>query len=187
MLGGDAARRRHAGARARARASGSSAALGTAAIWVEPYRRARFFSFLHPWHDAQGTGFQIVQAMIGMGSGGIFGVGLGQGLQKFFYLPEAPTDMMLATIGEELGLVGVGAVIVAYALFAYAGLRIALDCRDPFGKRLAVGLTVLVCGQAVDQHRGGDGPRSADRNPAAVPLLRRLEPRRPPRLGRNPP
>jgi cell division protein FtsW len=130
-------------------AMGLAAALGIAAIWLEPYRRARFFAFLHPWHDAQGTGFQIVQAMIGMGSGGIFGVGLGQGVQKIFYLPEAHTDMMLANIGEELGLVGVTAVIGAYLLFAYAGLRIALGCRDPFGKRLAVGLTVLVCGQAV--------------------------------------
>ena len=123
-------------------------ALGTAAIWMEPYRRARFFAFLNPWHDAQGTGFQIVQAMIGMGSGGFFGVGLGQGVQKIFYLPEAHTDMMLANIGEELGLVGVTAVIGAYALFAYAGFDIALRCKDPFGKRLATGLTVLVCGQA---------------------------------------
>jgi cell division protein FtsW len=122
--------------------------LATAAIYMEPYRRARFFAFLHPWHDAQGTGFQIVQAMIGMGSGGIFGVGLGQGVQKVFYLPEAHTDMMLANIGEELGLVGVGAVIVAYALFAFAGFDIAKRCKDPFGKRLAAGLTVLVCGQA---------------------------------------
>src|SRR5437588_4284822 len=129
-------------------AIGVAGALGTAAIWLEPYRRARFFAFLHPWHDAQGTGFQIVQAMIGMGSGGIFGVGLGQGVQKIFYLPEAHTDMMLANIGEELGLVGVLAVIAAYALFAYAGFDIAVRCRDPFGKRLATGLTVLVCGQA---------------------------------------
>jgi cell division protein FtsW len=130
-------------------AIGIAAAIGTAAIWLEPYRRARFFAFIHPWHDAQGTGFQIVQAMIGMGSGGIFGVGLGQGVQKIFYLPEAHTDMMLANIGEELGLVGVGSVILAYALFAYAGLKIALRCKDPFGKRLATGLTALVAGQAV--------------------------------------
>ena len=122
--------------------------LGTLAIWIEPYRRARFFSFLHPWHDAQGTGFQIVQAMIGMGSGGIFGVGLGNGIAKLFYLPEAPTDMMLANIGEELGLVGVTGVILAYTVFAWAGLKVALVCADPFGKRLAVGLTMLVCGQA---------------------------------------
>jgi cell division protein FtsW len=123
-------------------------ALGTIAIWMEPYRRARFFAFLNPWHDAQGTGFQIVQAMIGMGSGGWFGVGLGQGIQKIFYLPEAHTDMMLANIGEELGLVGVVAVIGAYSLFAYAGFDIAMRCKDPFGKRLATGLTVLICGQA---------------------------------------
>jgi cell division protein FtsW len=129
-------------------AAGIAATLGTIAIYMEPYRRARFFAFLHPWHDAQGTGFQIVQAMIGMGSGGIFGVGLGQGVQKIFYLPEAHTDMMLANIGEELGLVGVAAVIGAYALFAYAGFDVALRCRDPFGKRLATGITVLVCGQA---------------------------------------
>ena len=86
--------------------------------------------------------------MIGMGSGHFFGVGLGQGVQKIFYLPEAHTDMMLANIGEELGLLGVTAVIAAYGLFAYAGLDIAARCRDPFGKRLAAGLTVLVCGQA---------------------------------------
>jgi cell division protein FtsW len=130
-------------------AMGIAALVGTVAIYVEPYRRARFFAFLHPWHDAQGTGFQIVQAMIGMGSGGFFGVGLGQGVQKIFYLPEAHTDMMLANIGEELGLVGVAAVIGAYALFGYAGMNVALRCKDPFGKRLAAGITVLVCGQAV--------------------------------------
>jgi cell division protein FtsW len=127
---------------------GIAVAIGTAAIWLEPYRRARFFAFLHPWHDAQGTGFQIVQALIGIGSGGIFGSGLGQGVQKIFYLPEAHTDMMLANIGEELGLIGIGAVIAAYGLFAWAGLRVAGVCRDPFGKLLASGLTVLVCGQA---------------------------------------
>ena len=81
-------------------------AVGLAAIWIEPYRRARFFSFLNPWHDAQGAGFQTVQAMIGLGSGGIFGVGLGQGVEKINYLPEAHTDMIFAVIGEELGLVG---------------------------------------------------------------------------------
>ena len=123
-------------------------AAGLVAIWFEPYRRARIFSFLNPWHDAQGAGFQTVQAMIGLGSGGIFGVGLGESVQKANYLPEAHTDMIFAIIGEELGLVGAAAVIAAYGAFAYAGLRIALACKDPFGKRLAVGLTVLVCGQA---------------------------------------
>jgi len=130
-------------------ATGVAVTLGLLAIYLEPYRRERFFSFLNPWHDAQGTGFQTVQAMIGLGSGGLFGVGLGQGVQKIFYLPEAHTDMIFAIIGEELGLVGATALVAAYALFAYAGLRIALGCRDPFGKRLAAGLTALVCGQAV--------------------------------------
>jgi cell division protein FtsW len=129
-------------------ALGIASAAGFAAIWMKPYSRARFFAFLHPTHDAAGTGYQILQAQIGMGSGHFFGVGLGQGVQKIFYLPEAHTDMMLANIGEELGLIGVTAVIAAYALFAYAGLDIAMRCKDPFGKRLATGLTVLVCGQA---------------------------------------
>jgi cell division protein FtsW len=118
------------------------------AIWMEPYRRTRIFSFVNPWHDAQGAGFQTVQAMIGLGSGGIFGVGLGQGVQKVFYLPEAHTDMIFAIVGEELGLVGGALVIAAYAAFAWAGLRIALRCRDPFGKALAAGITTLICGQA---------------------------------------
>jgi cell division protein FtsW len=122
--------------------------LALGAIWLEPYRRARIFSFLNPWHDAQGAGFQVVQAMIGLGSGGVFGVGLGQSVLKVNYLPEAHTDMIFAIVGEELGLVGTTAVIGAYATFAYAGMRIALRCRDPFGKRLAAGLTLLVCGQA---------------------------------------
>ena len=90
----------------------------------------RFFSFLNPWHDAQGAGFQTVQAMIGLGSGGIFGVGLGHGVQKIFYLPEAHTDMIFAVIGEELGLIGATLVIAAYAAFAWAGLR-GRDCSAP--------------------------------------------------------
>ena len=125
-----------------------AASLSMVVIWFEPYRRARLFSFLNPWNDAQGAGYQTVQAMIGLGSGGIFGRGLGQSIEKANFLPEAHTDMIFAIIGEELGLVGATAVIVAYAAFAYFGLRIALGCRDPFGKRLAAGLTVLVCGQA---------------------------------------
>ena len=125
------------------------AALGVAAIWFEPYRRARFFSFLDPWHDAQGAGYQTVQAIIGLGSGGPLGVGLGHGAAKTNYLPEAHTDMIFAVIGEELGLLGTTFVIALFGLFAYAGLRVALRCRDPFGKRLAAGLTTLICGQAL--------------------------------------
>ena len=131
-----------------AAAAALAGTLALLAIWIEPYRRARVFSFLHPWHDAQGAGFQTVQALIGLGSGGLFGEGLGHGVQKVFYLPEAHTDMIFAIVGEELGLVGAAALIAAYATFAYAGLRIALRCRDPFGKALASGMTMLVCGQA---------------------------------------
>jgi len=128
---------------------GISVALVLAAAWFEPYRRARLLSFLNPWDDAQGAGYQTVQAMIGLGSGGWFGVGLGQSVLKANYLPEAHTDMIFAIIGEELGLVGATALIAAYAAFAYAGFRVALSCRDPFGKRLAAGITTLVCGQAL--------------------------------------
>jgi cell division protein FtsW len=123
--------------------------VGLLAIWIEPYRRARVLSFLNPWDDAQGAGFQSVQALIGLGSGGLFGKGLGQGVQKIFYLPEAHTDMIFAIVGEELGLIGSTLVIAAYSAFAYAGLHVALRCKDPFGKRLAAALTALICGQAV--------------------------------------
>jgi cell division protein FtsW len=130
-------------------AGGLCAGLVLVAAWFEPYRRARLLSFLNPWDDAQGAGYQSVQAMIGLGSGGIFGEGLGQSVLKNFYLPEAHTDMIFAIIGEELGLVGATALIAAYGAFGYAGFRVALGCRDPFGKRLAAGITTLVCGQAL--------------------------------------
>jgi cell division protein FtsW len=118
------------------------------ASWLEPYRRARLLTFLNPWDDAQGAGFQSVQALIALGSGGLFGVGLGESVQKVYYLPEAQTDMIFAVIGEELGLVGAAAIVLAFALFGYAGYSIALRCGDPFGKRLAAGITTLICGQA---------------------------------------
>jgi cell division protein FtsW len=129
-------------------AGGFVLAAGTAAIWVEPYRRARVFSFLDPAYDPEGSGYQIVQAIIGIGSGGIAGQGLGQGVQKINFLPEAHTDMIFAVVGEELGLIGSALVIGGFAVFAWAGFRVALRCRDPFGKRLATGVTTLICGQA---------------------------------------
>ena len=131
-----------------AAASVLAVGMGLAAIWIEPYRRARIFSFLDPWSDAQGSGFQIVQATIGIGSGGFTGAGLGEGVGKISYLPEAHTDMIFAVIGEELGLVGATLVIGAFAVLAIAGFRIAMRCQDPFGKLLAAGITALVCGQA---------------------------------------
>jgi cell division protein FtsW len=129
-----------------------AAALGLSllglAIWLEPYRRERLLSFLDPWQDPQGAGFQSVQAMLALGSGGFFGVGLGESVQKVYYLPEASTDMIFAIIGEELGLFGAFAVLGAFVAFGYAGFSVALSCRDPFGKLLATGITALICGQA---------------------------------------
>jgi cell division protein FtsW len=119
-----------------------------AAIWLEPYRRERVLSFLDPWQDPEGAGFQSVQAMLALGSGGFFGVGLGESVQKVYYLPEASTDMIFAIVGEELGLLGAFGVIAAFVVFGYAGFNVALGCRDPFGKLLAAGVTALVCGQA---------------------------------------
>src|SRR5918992_824113 len=92
---------------------------------IEPYRRARLTAFLNPWADAADTGFQSVQGQIAIGSGGLFGVGPGQSVQKVFYLPEAHTDFILAVIGEELGLAGICALLALYGMIGYAGLRTA--------------------------------------------------------------
>jgi cell division protein FtsW len=122
--------------------------IATIGILAEPYRRARILSFLDPWSDPDGVGFQSVQAQVALGSGGLHGVGLGDGVQKAFYLPEAHTDMILATIGEELGLIGVLAVLAAYGLFAVAGYRIALGARNLHQQVLAAGITTMVVMQA---------------------------------------
>jgi cell division protein FtsW len=115
---------------------------------VEPYRRERLTSFLDPFSDAGDSGFQAVQALTAIGSGGFFGVGLGESVQKIFYLPEAHTDMILAIIGEEVGLVGLLSLIALYGMIAYAGLRAAKLARDLYSKLLAAGLTSLIMCQA---------------------------------------
>src|SRR4051812_19902033 len=122
--------------------------LATVFAIVEPYRRARLLSFVDPWGDSQGAGFQSVQAMIAMGSGGFFGRGLGESVQKIFYLPEAHTDMILAVIGEELGAFGVSMLAALYGLIGYAGFRTAKLARDRYSKLLAAGVTSLILGQA---------------------------------------
>jgi cell division protein FtsW len=119
------------------------------AIAIEPYRMQRLTGFLHPTGDPGGAGFQAIQAKIALGSGGIFGVGLGQSLQKAFYLPEAHTDMIAAVVGEELGLAGISMLVGLFGLFGYAGLRTAQRARDRYGKLLAAGLTSLVMVQAI--------------------------------------
>jgi cell division protein FtsW len=126
-------------------------ALGALALLVtvvEPYRMGRLAGFLNPGADAAGTGFQVTQAKIALGSGGIFGVGIGHGVQKAFYLPEAHTDMISAVIGEELGMVGILGVVGLFSLFGYAGLRVAQRARDRYAKLLVAGLTSLVLVQA---------------------------------------
>jgi cell division protein FtsW len=115
---------------------------------VEPYRMARLTGFLNPGADAAGAGFQAAQAKIALGSGGLFGVGIGNGVQKAFYLPEAHTDMISAVIGEELGLVGIVGVVGLFSMFGYAGLKVAQKAKDTYGRLLVAGLTSLVLVQA---------------------------------------
>jgi cell division protein FtsW len=124
------------------------AGLALLATVIEPYRMDRLTGFLNPGSDATGAGFQAAQAKIALGSGGLFGVGIGNGVQKAFYLPEAHTDMISAVIGEELGLLGILAVVGLFALLGYAGLQVARKARDRYGKLLVAGLTSLILVQA---------------------------------------
>jgi cell division protein FtsW len=128
--------------------AGGAVAVAALSILAVPYRRERMLVFLDPWSDPEGAGFQVVQAEVALGSGGLHGVGLGEGLQKAFYLPEAHTDMILATVGEELGLVGVFSLLAAFAVIAWAGFRIALAAPDTHQQAIAAGLTSLVVLQA---------------------------------------
>jgi cell division protein FtsW len=115
---------------------------------VEPYRMARLTSFLNPSASTEGAGFQAAQAKIALGSGGFFGVGIGNGVSKAFYLPEAHTDMITAVIGEELGMAGITAIVGLFGLFGYAGLKVAQKAKDNYSKLLVAGLTSLVLVQA---------------------------------------
>ncbi len=128
-----------------------AAALPAAVVTVVAahYRLQRVLTFLNPWQDPQGSGFNVIQSMLAFGSGGLFGVGLGASSQKFFYLPERHTDFIFAILGEELGLVGSAGLLLLFALFAYRGLRIARAAPDRFGALLAAGITVSITGQAL--------------------------------------
>jgi cell division protein FtsW len=108
------------------------------------YRKRRIMAFLDPWQDPQNSGFQIIQSLMAMGTGGLLGQGLGAGKQKLFYLPEAHTDFILAVIGEELGFVGILVVVGLYFVLVERSLRIALGAPDPFGRFLALGIAVLL-------------------------------------------
>jgi cell division protein FtsW len=131
------------------RIAGSVFALVFLYALARPYARARLTSFLDPWAHASSSGFQAVQGQIAIGSGGLFGVGPGQSVQKIFYLPEAPTDFILAVIAEELGVIGVFGLLFLYGMIGYAGLRTARRARSFYSGLIAVGVTALIVSQAL--------------------------------------
>lgn len=118
-------------------------------VFMESYRWQRVIAFLNPWAYARKAGYQIVQALYAFGSGGLFGVGLGQSRQKFFYLPAAHTDFIFAIVGEETGLIGTALILILFLLLAYFALRVSLRSRDYYGKILAAGIGFWIVGQAL--------------------------------------
>jgi cell division protein FtsW len=122
-----------------------------AALWLllhKSYRLARLTTFLNPWQDPQRSGFQIIQSLLSFGTGGLFGVGIGDGMQKLFYLPEPHTDFILSVIAEESGFLGVGFILLLYIIIIFRGFRISLKAPDIFGNLLAAGLTALIALEA---------------------------------------
>ncbi len=118
------------------------------ALMGAEYRRRRIFAFLDPWQDPSNGGFQAIQSFYAFGRGGFSGTGLGKSSQKLFYLPEAHTDFIFAIIGEELGLLGAGAIVALFGILLWRGFRTALRVNDTFGSNLAIGLTILIVFQA---------------------------------------
>lgn len=114
------------------------------AIVYEPYRMKRLMSFLQPWEDPQGAGYQAIQSLLALGRGGLWGAGLGRGQQKLFYLPEAHTDFIFAAIGEELGFLGAVGLVGLFVLLLWRILAIAVACREPFGTLLELGVFLLL-------------------------------------------
>ena len=122
--------------------------LGMIYAWIEPYRRERLLSFRDPFAQMSDEGYQLAQSLIAIGSGGLFGRGLGQGRQKFSYLPYPESDFIFAIVGEDFGLLGCTAVILLFLAFAFAGMRIAVNCPHRYGSLLAAGLTAMITLQA---------------------------------------
>lgn len=122
--------------------------VGAAVLISAPYRVRRLTAFLDPWQDPQGSGYQIIQSLYAVGTGGVTGRGLMAGVQKLFYLPEPHTDFIFAVVAEELGLIGASLVVMAFAVITWRGLRIAGRAPDRFGAFLALGLTGMVAIQA---------------------------------------
>jgi cell division protein FtsW len=114
-----------------------------------PYRRRRLLAFLDPWSDPAGDGFQLIQSLVAVGTGHVFGKGLMAGVQKLFYLPEPHTDFIYAVIGEELGLIGTTVILICFCVIAWRGARIAMRAEDTFGSFVALGLTAMIAIQAL--------------------------------------
>lgn len=122
--------------------------VGAVYAWIEPYRRERLLSFRDPFAQMSDEGYQLAQSLIAIGSGGLFGRGLGQGRQKFSFLPYPESDFIFAIVGEDFGLFGCIVVILLFLAFAFAGMRIAVSCPDRYGCLLAAGLTAMIVVQA---------------------------------------
>ncbi|MDR1701190.1 MAG: stage V sporulation protein E [Sporomusaceae bacterium] len=120
-----------------------------AAIIAEPYRMKRILAFSDPWSDPLNSGYHIIQSLYALGSGGLFGVGLGRSREKFLYLPEPHTDFIFAILGEELGFIGTAAVLILFFLFLWRGFKIAMSAPDIFGSLLAAGITSMIIMQAM--------------------------------------
>jgi len=121
-----------------------AAPVGWLLIVKTPWRLKRIFAFLDPWAHRYDAGYQVSESLISVGSGGVWGLGLGDGRQKLFFLPEAHTDFILAIVGEELGFLGIAAVVVLFGILLWRGLRAALLARDAFGAYLALGITCML-------------------------------------------
>ncbi|MBF8982242.1 stage V sporulation protein E [Lutibacter sp. B2] len=118
-------------------------------IIIEPYRMKRLTGFLDPFADPKGTGYQVIQSLYALGSGGLFGVGLGKSVQKYLYIPEPQNDFIFAIIGEELGFIGCVTIIILFVLLIWRGIRIAINAPDLFGCLLATGITAMVAVQVI--------------------------------------
>lgn len=115
----------------------------------EPYRLQRVVTFLDPWQDATGDGWQVIQSLYAIGSGGLFGVGLGESKQKFLYIPEPHNDFIFSIVGEEIGFIGCAIVLILFAIFIWRGVLIAMKAPDMFGSLMAIGITALVAIQVI--------------------------------------
>lgn len=128
---------------------GAVGIVGVIGILIQPFRIARVVSFLDPWKDPKGKGYQIIQSLLALGSGGITGVTLGKSRQKAYYIPEPHTDFIFAIIGEELGLIGCTLIIILFLIFIWRGIRTAMRAKDTYGTLVAVGITSVIAVQAI--------------------------------------